>query len=66
MPKDTPMGFLIGGCVFLFGFAAIWQILWLTICGFVGMLALLILHFRDEHPEYTIPAAEVEKLERQK
>ena len=38
MPKNTAIGVYIGAFSFLFGFAAIWQILWLAIVGFIGIM----------------------------
>jgi cytochrome o ubiquinol oxidase subunit 1 len=63
MPKNTPMPMLIGTCGFIFCFAMIWQIWWLSIVGLIGMIVLLIIRLSDDDIEYTIPAAEVEKIE---
>jgi len=63
MPKNTPMPMLIGACGFIFCFAMIWQIWWLSIVGLIGMIVLLIIRLSDDDIEYTIPASEVEKIE---
>jgi cytochrome o ubiquinol oxidase subunit 1 len=63
MPKDTPMGFVIGMFSFIFGFAIIWQIVWLTILGFLGVVACLIKHLSYDDTEYFIPASKVREIE---
>ncbi len=63
IPKDTPTGLFIGGFTLLFGFGIIWHIAWLTLIGFVGVIICLILYLSRMHTEYTLSAAEVEKIE---
>jgi cytochrome o ubiquinol oxidase subunit 1 len=63
MPKDTPMGFVIGMFSFIFGFAIIWQIVWLTILGFVGVVGCLIQHLSCDDTEYFVPASKVKEIE---
>ena len=63
MPKNNPIGMFIGGLSLVFGFAIIWHIIWLTILSFVGILILLIIRLTDDHTEYVITAAEIEKTE---
>ncbi|MFV0339350.1 MAG: cytochrome o ubiquinol oxidase subunit I [Parachlamydiaceae bacterium] len=64
MPKNTPMPFYIGTLSFVFGFAATWNILWLALISFAGVLALTIarLSVHDEHEK--ISAEEVKKMEK--
>ncbi len=64
MPKNTPMGFYIGAFSFVLGFALIWWMYWLAIVGAVGIVAGVIAHLYQKHPDYHVPAAEVEQIER--
>jgi cytochrome o ubiquinol oxidase subunit 1 len=63
MPKNAPHGVIIGALAFVFGFAAIWYIWWLAIASAVGLLITVVARSMDEETEYTIPAAEVERIE---
>ncbi len=63
LPKNTGMGIYVSGFVFLIGFAFVWHILWLGILGFIGAIACVIIRSFDEGTEYTIPAAEVARME---
>lgn len=63
IPKNTPMGIYISIFVFLFGFAAVWHIIWLALFGLVGAIICLIVLSLDEHMEYLLPAAKIEKIE---
>jgi len=64
MPKNTGMGIYISIFAFLFGFAIVWQIIWLAIVGLVGSIVCIILRSLDEHTEYELTAEEVEKMEK--
>lgn len=66
MPKNTPMGFYIGVFSFLFGFGLIWYMFWLAILSTIGMIACVIAHLYQKHPDYHVPAAEVAKIESRK
>jgi len=63
MPKNTGVGFIMAGFIFIIGFAAIWHIWWLAAVGGVGTLATLIYRACDYHTDYYIKASEVEKTE---
>jgi cytochrome o ubiquinol oxidase subunit 1 len=63
MPKNTPLGIYIAGCVFLAGFALVWHIAWLAVLGVAGAIACVIVRSLDEDTEYLVTAAEVEKIE---
>ena len=63
MPKNSPMGIIIGAFSFILGFAIIWQILWLVIASFLTILILVIKHLSYDEPEYIIPASEVKEIE---
>lgn len=62
--KNTGMGIYLAGFGFLMAFAIVWQILWLIVFGFIGIIACLVyLSFYDEI-EYELPAEEVAKIEK--
>jgi cytochrome o ubiquinol oxidase subunit 1 len=63
MPKNTPLGIFIAFSAFLFGFAAIWHLLWLAIIGLFGVVLLIIIRTSSDDTEYVISAKEVEKME---
>ena len=63
MPKNTAAGFVNGVLAFVFGFAMVWQIWWLAVLGVLGMGLALILRAVDEDTAYTVPAAEVARIE---
>lgn len=63
MPKNTALGLYIAGFVFLFGFAMIWHMFWLTIVCVVGGVICVIIRTFDDHTEYTVTATEVAKIE---
>ena len=59
LPKNTGMGIYISGFAFIFGFALVWQILWLAVLGLIGAIACVIIRSFDEDTEYVLTAAEV-------
>ncbi len=63
VPRNTSAGFINGVLAFLFGFAMIWHIWWLAVLCALGILAGIILRAGDDDTEYTMPAAEVERIE---
>lgn len=63
IPKNTPMGLILGGLAFTFGFAIIWHIYWLAIVSFLAIVAALVVRSLSEEDEYTLPAADVAKVE---
>jgi cytochrome o ubiquinol oxidase subunit 1 len=63
MPKNTPLGLVIGSFAFLFGFALIWYIWWLAIVSALGILATIMARSWDDDIHEIIPAAEVKRLE---
>jgi cytochrome o ubiquinol oxidase subunit 1 len=64
LPINTPMPFYIGTLCFVFGFAVTWNIVWLALLSFIGVLALVIarLSVHDEHEK--LSAEEVKKMEK--
>jgi cytochrome o ubiquinol oxidase subunit 1 len=63
MPKNTGVGFVMAGFIFIIGFACVWHIWWLAIVGGIGTLATLVYRVCDYHTDYYIKASEVEKTE---
>ncbi|WLI91627.1 cytochrome o ubiquinol oxidase subunit I [Massilia sp. R2A-15] len=63
MPKNTGAGFIISLFCFAVGFALIWQIWWLAIVSFIGVIASTIVHTFNYKRDYYIPAAEVTRTE---
>lgn len=66
IPKNTAAGIYIAGFAFLVGFAFVWEIVWLAIVSIIGIIAVFIVRGFDEHPEYTLKSAEVQKLEQKR
>lgn len=61
--KNTGMGIYVSGFAFLFGFAMVWQIIWLAIVSAIGVIACLVILSFDDELEYIFPAEEVAKIE---
>ncbi len=65
MPRNKATGFIMAGCMFVTGFALIWQIWWLVIAAFAATVAALIHHAFDDDRDYYIEADQVRKSEAQ-
>jgi len=63
LPKNSGLGVIIAGFAFLFGFAAVWHIMWLAGIGLVGVIITILVRANDETTEYTLSAAEVKQLD---
>ncbi|HVB68892.1 MAG TPA: cytochrome o ubiquinol oxidase subunit I [Acetobacteraceae bacterium] len=63
MPRNTGVGFIMGLCAFVFGFAMIWHIWWMAIAGALAIGACIIARAWAEDVDYDIPAAEVARTE---
>jgi len=63
MPKNTAVGFYIGGLAFVFGFCIVWHIMWLAVLAFIGMIACVIVRSFDEDREYVIHKDELLRIE---
>jgi cytochrome o ubiquinol oxidase subunit I len=65
MPKNTAAGIYISGFLFLFGFAMVWHIHWLSIASFLGALVVFVQRAFDDNTSYIIPATEVARMEKE-
>ncbi len=63
MPKSTASGIYISGFAFIVGFGFVWHIVWMAILGIISTIVCVIMRTFDEETEYTLTAAEVEKLD---
>jgi cytochrome o ubiquinol oxidase subunit 1 len=63
MPKNTGAGIYISAFLLVFGFAMVWHLYWLAIITGVGAIISFMIRAFDDETEYTITAAEVEKME---
>lgn len=63
IPKNTAAGIYISIFAFLVGFAFVWEIVWLAVVSIIGVIVVFVIRAFDENSEYTLPAAEVLKLE---
>jgi cytochrome o ubiquinol oxidase subunit 1 len=65
MPKNTAMAIYLSGFIFILSFGLVWHIIWLAALGLICSIACVIIRSFDEDTEYILPAAEVERLEKQ-
>lgn len=65
MPSNTAAGFLIAVFSGMMGFAMIWHINWLSIAGFMAVVATFIARSFDMHTDYFIKAKDVMQIEQQ-
>ena len=63
MPRNTAAGVYIGAFGLAMTFGLVWHIWWLSIAGFVGMIASFVVRAYDRDVDYYVPAAEVERIE---
>ena len=64
LPKNSPVGLYIGSCAFLFGFGAVWHIIWLVVLGFFGVIFFILLRCNDDDTERHISAKKLEELDK--
>ncbi|NWO09288.1 cytochrome o ubiquinol oxidase subunit I [Chromohalobacter salexigens] len=65
MPKNTVTGPIIGLISIVFGFALVWHIWWLAGVGAIGMFVAFMFRVFNDDIDYYVPAAEVERIERE-
>ncbi|MBX9694456.1 MAG: cbb3-type cytochrome c oxidase subunit I, partial [Cyanobacteria bacterium] len=63
LPKNSPLGFIMGILSLLFGFGMTWHIWWLAIGTLLGFIACILVRVSSDDHEFTIPAEEVAKME---
>ena len=63
MPKDSPMGLVIGFLAFVLGFAIIWQIIWLSLASLIAIFVCVIKHLSYDDIEYILSPHEVKEIE---
>ena len=66
MPTNRAAGVLLGGLMFVFGFAMTWYIWWLAIASLVGSIIVFIASSFTKKVDYYVPAAEVERIENER
>ncbi len=66
MPRNTGLGIYISIFAFLIGFGFVWEIIWLVVVSLIGIIACVIARTFNENSEYTIPAAEVKRIEEER
>jgi cytochrome o ubiquinol oxidase subunit 1 len=64
VPKNTPMGMFMAAAAFIIGFGLIWHIWPLAFAGLIALLVLIVIRASDDHTERTIPAIEIEHIEK--
>jgi len=65
LPKNTSFGFVIGMTAFVCSGALIWHIWWLVVVSFIAIVTMIIMRTMDDFTEYTIPAAEVMRMDKE-
>jgi len=66
LPKNTAMGIYVSAFVFIAAFGFVWHIVWMIVLGIGGAIVCVIIRSLDAETEYTIPAAEIERIEKEK
>src|SRR6195952_1595100 len=66
MPRNTGGGLVMGLLSLALGFGLIWQIWWLAVASFVGMIVAFIVRSFDEDVDYYVPIPEVERIENER
>jgi cytochrome aa3-600 menaquinol oxidase subunit 1 len=63
MPKNSGIPFIMSMCWFFAGFGLVFDWLWLTIPGLIGVAACMIAHSFNYDTDYYIPVEDVERIE---
>lgn len=64
LPKNSGFGIMIAAFAFMVGFGLIWHMWWLAGIGAIAIVICVIIRISNEETEYTISAAELEKLDK--
>ncbi len=59
LPKNTSVPLFIALFVFLFGFGLVWHIWWLSLVGFISLIAAVMLRSFNMDIEYKVPPFEI-------
>jgi cytochrome o ubiquinol oxidase subunit 1 len=62
-PKNTATGIYIAAFGTLACFGFVWNIIWMIVVSFIGIIVTLVVRGFNEHSEYTVAASDVRKLE---
>lgn len=65
LPKNSPVGLIVGAFAGLFGFAVIWHLWWLALIAVVGVITVIIKRSLNDNAEYVITADELYKEAKQ-
>lgn len=63
MPCNTPAGLVIAIFAGLFGFGAVWHILWMMALGLIGVFLTVVVRAFNTKTDYYVPVEEVERIE---
>ena len=66
MPTNRAAGVIVGGLLFVFGFAMTWYIWWLAIAALAASIITFIVSSFTKNVDYYVPAAEVERIENER
>ena len=55
MPKNSYLGLFISAGAYMFGFGAVWHILWLATLGLLIIFTSILLRVLDENTDYIVP-----------
>ncbi|CAL4324044.1 Cytochrome bo(3) ubiquinol oxidase subunit 1 [Buchnera aphidicola (Thelaxes suberi)] len=64
MPNNTSLGFFIGFCSIIGGFAAVWHITWLFFSSITGIILILFYYSLRKKNDHLISINEIKKLEK--
>jgi len=63
LPKNSPIGLIIGGLSLAGGFGVVWHIWWLAIVAMLSIITTIIIRISDDDTEYHISAKQIVQLE---
>jgi cytochrome o ubiquinol oxidase subunit I len=63
LPKNSFIPLFIGGTAFVFGFAVIWYIWWLSVLSLAAIGLAIIVRASDDDPDFIMPASTVQAIE---
>ena len=62
-PKNTPTGFIIAFFAVIAGFALIWHIWWMAVCGLLGIAATFLAYAWRTDGEVEVPLSDITRYE---